>query len=356
MEPLADLDPETAVSGHGDWVETDLRTALARHPLDCVDTEYPHYVRDVEGPDDVPEPAEQHPTFHGCYDWHSAVHSHWTLVRQLRVFDDHPVAGDIVATLDERLTPENVAAEVDHLEANPGFEQPYGWAWLLRLAAELELSTHDRAADWRAALRPLEELVVDLTHREYLPVERPIRVGTHGNTAFALSAFLDYARVTGDDDLADSVATTARQCFRDDREYPLAYEPLGWDFVSPALTEADLLRRVLDGDEFADWFDRFLPGLASDPDGVLPDPVGIEEEDGLSLHLVGLNLSRAWCLAGVAETLEDHPAADTLSQRAARHAESGIGRAFTDDYAGAHWLSSFVLYLLTRHDGGIAPE
>jgi len=44
-----------------------------------------------------------------------------------------------------------------------------------------------------------------------------------------------------------------------------------------------------------------------------------------------------------------------LAESARRHAESGVEAAFTDDYAGAHWLSSFVCYLLTRNGGGIAP-
>ena len=140
--------------------------------------------------------------------------------------------------------------------------------------------------------------------------------------------------------------------FRSD--YPLAYEPLGWDFLSPALTEADLVRRVIEPDAFADWLETFLPGLAERPVDLPVDPVSVgEDHDGVALHYVGLNLARAWSLAGIADALGDHPAVPALERAAGRHATTGLGQAFTDAYAGAHWLSSFALYLVTRNEGGI---
>jgi hypothetical protein len=356
MDDFADVDPETLVAGHADWLGSDQFAALAAHPLDCVDTEYPHHVGGaLEGPGDVEAPAEQHPVFYGCYDWHSSVHSHWALVRGLRLADDHPDEDAVVDSVAARLTAENVADEVAYLEEHESFERPYGWAWLLRLVAELALWDDARADEWRATLQPLEETVAELVARTFLPVERPIRVGTHGNTAFALAALLDYARVVGDDELADAAAAAARACYGDDEDYPLGYEPLGWDFLSPGLAEADLLGRVLDADAFAGWLDGFLPGLSGSPETTLPEPVAPDGDGGMALHLVGLDLSRAWCMAGVADALGDHPAVGALRRSAGAHAEAGMARAFTDDYAGAHWLSSFVLYLLTRNDGGIAP-
>jgi hypothetical protein len=191
----------------------------------------------------------------------------------------------------------------------------------------------------------------------FLPRERPIRVGTHHNTAFALQCVLDYARVTGDDGLESTTRDRSEALFSDDRDYPVEYEPLGSDFLSPALVEADLMRRVLDHEAFAAWIDGFLPEMTEPPYDGLLDPVEVSSKavDGNELHLVGLNLSKAWCLAGVGKALGDHRYAAPFERSAARHAEAGLSRAFTDDYAGAHWLSSFVLYLLTRNDGGIAP-
>ncbi len=190
--------------------------------------------------------------FYGCYDWHSAVHSHWCLVRLFRLFDDHPDEARIRDSIGERLTAANVERERERFEENSTFEKPYGWAWLLRLAAELRLWDDPVADEWRTTLRPLESRIVDLVESEFLTDERPFRVGTHENTAFALAGVLDYARVVGDGDLTAAVGERARAFYLDDSDYPVEYEPLGWDFLSSALSEADLLRRVLDRGEFAD--------------------------------------------------------------------------------------------------------
>lgn len=357
MQSLTDADPETLLAGRSARLDADAVARLARHPLDGVETEYPHHAHAVASADDVDPPSERHPVFYGCYDWHSAVHSHWALVRQLRLFEDHPEAAAIVESIDRRLTDENVADEVAYLEANPTFERPYGWAWLCHLAAELHTWDDPRADDWRETLAPLENRVVSLVRDRFLAQDRPFRVGTHGNSAFALHCVLDYARVVGDDDLAADTAATARRFFADDADAPLDYEPFGWDFLSPSLTEADLMRRVYAPDAFADWFGRFLPDVVERPDAALPTPVDVEAspEEGVALHLVGLNLARAWSTVGVAESLEDGPVRRALERRAAEHARAGLEGAFTDDYAGSHWLSSFALYLLSRTDGCIAP-
>jgi hypothetical protein len=362
MTAIDDADTELVLSGTPTWVDADLLETLSAYPLSCVDTEFPHYVHSVDSPAGPERPTARHPVFYGCFDWHSSVHSHWCLVRQLRLFDDHPAETDIVRRIDDRLADAGVARERAAFDSSPAFERPYGWGWFLRLAVELHLWSADRAADWRETLRPLEERIVDLVRTDLLTQSRPFRVGTHGNTAFALGCVVDYARVVDDDALAAAAADRARTLFGDDRDAPVAYEPLGWDFLSPSLAEADLMRRVLDPDAFAAWLDGFLPDLTAPPHDSLLDPVDVEPAGGVELHHVGLNLSRAWCLYDVAAALDDVDAAvdvdldvDAMKRSARRHADSGLAGAFTDAYAGTHWLSTFVLYLLTRRAGGIAP-
>lgn len=351
-----DVDAERALAGTVTSLGDDALRRLAHHPLDSVGQEYPHHGGAVDGPDDTVQPREDHPVFFGCYDWHSAVHSHWALIRQLRLFEDHPDEAAIVDNIDARLTPENVAGEVAYFEENPAFEKPYGWAWLLRLAAELHRWDDPRADRWADTLAPLAERILDLTDEAFLTDSRPFRVGTHGNSAFALSAVLDYAEVVGDDKLAAAAAEAARRFYRDDIDAPVAYEPLGWDFLSPTLAEANLMQRVLEAAEYAAWLDGFLPDLTAARNEAFLDPVdaGADGEGGLALHLVGLNLSKAWGLAEVADAV-DGETATLLEASAERHFDAGLGGAFTDDYAGAHWLSSFVLYALTRNvDDGAA--
>ncbi|OYR68563.1 DUF2891 family protein, partial [Halorubrum ezzemoulense] len=147
MNAFEELSPDALRSGRADALDDAVATALAAHPLDGVETEYPHYRGAVEGPEAPPPPSEDHPVFYGCFDWHSAVHSHWALVRALRLVPHHPDEADIAAGIDERLAPESVASEVAYLDENPGFEEPYGWAWLLRLAAELDLWDDPRVVE-----------------------------------------------------------------------------------------------------------------------------------------------------------------------------------------------------------------
>lgn len=353
---MKNVSPERVLSGEFGWIDEDHLRVLSSHPLDCVETSYPHYQHTVESAEGFEEPSERHPVFYGCFDWHSAVHSHWCLVRQLRLFPDHPRRDDIVESIERRLTPGRVRREVEYFEENPTFEKPYGWAWLLRLVAELSLWDDPLARTWTDRLDPLESTICSLIETEFLTQDRPFRVGTHGNSAFALAAILDYARTTGDPSLASATGQTTRQFYEGDESYPVEYEPLGWDFLSPALAEADLMRRVLSPGELRTWVDRFFPDLTRSPYRSILDPVEVDPqpEEEVATHLIGLNISKAWCLAGIAESLEDDQYGDRFASSARRHVEASLPGAFTDDYAGAHWLSSFVLYLVSRNEGGIA--
>ena len=73
-----------------------------------------------------------------------------------------------------------------------------------------------------------------------------------------------------------------------------------------------------------------------------------DRTDPQLVHLDGLNLSRAWCMRGIAEVLPaGDPARAALIASADRHAESALGHVASGDYAGEHWLASFAVYLLT---------
>jgi hypothetical protein len=163
------IDTETVLSGRSDWITPDLMEELSRYPLDCLETEFPHYVGSIDSPDEIEWPKERNPVFYGCFDWHSSVHSHWCLIRQLRLFDDHPVEPEIVQSIDSRFTTENVEREVECFENNNTFEKPYGWAWFLRLAAELHLWEDDPADDWRVVLNPLEERILTSSKTSFCP-------------------------------------------------------------------------------------------------------------------------------------------------------------------------------------------
>jgi hypothetical protein len=136
--------------------------------------------------------------------------------------------------------------------------------------------------------------------------------------------------------------------------YPVAYEPSGHDFFSSGLNEADLMRRVLPAAEFDRGLTGFFPGLAKGQLGNLLEPVTPQDlDDGHLVHLVGLNLNRAWTMRGIAAALPDErdPRKEVLLDAAKRHAEAGKTQVFSGSYEGEHWLGSFAVYLLTEVGG-----
>ncbi|MDB5352340.1 MAG: hypothetical protein JWN86_3587 [Planctomycetota bacterium] len=327
-------------------------SGFARLALKGLGKEFPNKLEHVmSGSDDVKSPKVLHPAFFGSYDWHSSVHGHWMLVRLVRRFPDLPEAREIRETLGGHFTAENLNAEAEYFrrkESRP-FERPYGWAWLLKLAEELHNWDDPDARKWRDNLRPVEE-VVAARYLEFFPKQTyPVRTGVHPNTAFGLLFAHDYAKTVGNSRLKELVESRAKSYFGTDDDAPAKWEPSGADFFSPSLLEADLMRRVLPPAEFRAWFARFLPGASrAEPKSLFAPATVTDRTDPQLVHLDGLNLSRAWCMRGIAASLpEGDPVRLALSKSADCHAEAGLEHVASGDYAGEHWLASFAIYLLT---------
>lgn len=329
-----------------------LASRFAALALDNVVREYPNKLDHVLTREaDAASPRHLHPAFYGSFDWHSCVHMHWMLARLLRVVPGLPEASAIERTLDAHLSVQAIAGEVSYLRnySTQTFERTYGWAWLLKLAHELRRGSDERFARWQANLAPLAQAFVD-RYLDWLPrAAYPLRHGMHPNTAFGLAFALDYAAASGDERLAQACRRRALDWYQHDRDYPAAWEPSGADFFSPALIEADLMRRVLAPAIFAPWLDGFLPRLGDAlPASLFTPAVPTDRSDGQIVHLDGLNLSRAWCLAGIAEALPNaDPRVPVLRQAREAHLSAGLSGVDSSDYMGAHWLASFAALALS---------
>ncbi|MDP1027600.1 DUF2891 domain-containing protein [Sphingomonas sp. KR1UV-12] len=318
-----------------------LAARFARITLDHIGREYPYKLDHIlTGPHDAVTPATLHPIFHGSFDWHSCVHGWWQLLTLRRLFPDLPEAEAIAARADARLTPALVAGELAYLDRpmSAGFERPYGWAWLLALHAEA--MRHD--APWGGALAPLAAAFAARFAAHLPRLTYPIRVGTHFNTAFALMLARDWA-VEHDAALVTLIDDRARDWFGQDRGCQ-AWEPSGDDFLSPALTEALLMSRVLPAPAFAKWFDAFLPDLCRGEPATLFTPAHVSDRsDGKIAHLDGLNLSRSWCWRSIAAALgAAHPVATDMAEAGRRHLAASLPH-LDDNYMGSHWLATFAL-------------
>ena len=328
-------------------------TRRAGLALAGITREYPHQPGGVLGSAaSLRAPRAMHPAFYGCFDWHSAVHGHWTLVRLLKLFPAwKEQRREVVEAVGAHLSAANLAAEAAYFgePENEGFERTYGWAWLLRLAQELRTWDHELGRRWAQHLRPLEDRIVALA-RSYLPrLHLPVRAGEHRDTAFALAFLLDYARAVGAVALEALCVERARTWYEHDVDYPLHYEPSGHDFFSAGLNEADLMRRVLPRPAYRPWLTRFLPRLLRGDLGPWAEPASVSDpRDGKLVHLVGLNLTRAWTLRGIAYALPaDDPGRAYLDALVATHTRAGLSHVCCGHYAGEHWLGSFAVYLQT---------
>lgn len=337
----------------GDRLTPDQVTKFARLALKNIQTEYPNKPSNVVVDEaSVRTPKTMHPAFYGCFDWHSSVHGHWMLVKLLKDYPGSPVDAEIRKKLSENLTAENLAGELAYFQEkqHKTFERTYGWAWYLRLAAELETWDDPQGKQWRADMKGLEDLLIQRTF-DYLPkLTFPIRTGLHPDTGFALGQILDYARVMKHQKLEQLLVKRARDYYLNDTDYPTKYEPSGQDFFSSCLNEADLMRRVLSQDEFVTWFDKYIPELKNGDGGNLLIPVVVSDvTDGYIVHLAGLDLSRGWCMQGIASALpQDDPRVATLTKSAEAHAKLGFKYVFSGHYEGDHWLATFAIYLQTK--------
>lgn len=329
--------------------------------LGHIDREYPnkldHVMNDAS---EVRGPRELHPIFYGSFDWHSSVHGHWLLVRALRLYPSMAQAAEVRTILDARFTEPSVAGEVEYLKKplRATFERTYGWAWLLKLGAELRLpvaggvSSETAAAliRWDSVLKPLMDAFED-RFLKYLPkATYPIRVGTHNNSAFGLALALDYARAAQRESLEAMIRSKAMAWYAKDRNYP-AWEPDGTDFLSPGLVEAECMRRLMEPEAFAAWFAAFFPGFAAgkrEPETLFTPATVSDRTDGQITHLDGLNLSRAWCWRAIARTFKEGDPRRANAEESARvHLAAALPHV-SGDYMGEHWLATFALLALTE--------
>lgn len=347
----------TAPSSKSNGLDLDYDTVvkLAGLPLECMFTIYPNRLsQTLDSQDDLKPPPELHPTFYGCYDWHSSVHGHWLLAKVGNLFPDSEVHLNVTTRFQDQFNQPKIQKELEYFQTKSGklFERTYGWAWLLKLQLELQSSDNEEFRTYSDILRPLADEIAAL-YVDFLPrLVYPVRVGEHSNTAFGLIFALEYAMLDGNEMLEESIRNVSKTFFLEDRACPLNYEPSGSDFLSPCLQEADLMSRIIeDQAEYTGWLENFLPQLFKE-DFILEPGEVVDRTDGKLVHLDGLNFSRAWNLYNIARKITD---ANTdmfarLLKAGDDHILKSIDFVVGSDYAGSHWLASFLLHALeVRH-------
>ena len=384
-------------------LDLEMALTLVAMPLSCLDR--PHAApRDRRTYLDETVAArrpgyERNRSFYGCWDWHSAVNSTWAMVKIHKEYPSLPVSGLVREKLNDHLSARALEGELEYFETAGGFERPYGYAWLLKLYAELRTWDDPDAPEWADNLEPLAALFSERMVTYLADLERPSRSGAHSNTSFALAMMLDYARIVKDNELEEAIHESSQRLFLDDYGCPTAYEPWGSDFLSPCLEEAALMAEILEPEEFLTWFEDFMPQVNAREFLPLTTPVDTSEEpansdseeqvadtqvtgpatEGFSgdeeetrktttsdeeqrrideetralggkSHLIGLAFIRGDAMNRIAAVLPPGDLRIEAYQKlAALHGAMGFEAMFDADYAGSHWIGTFALkYLLTE--------
>ena len=330
----------------------DIATKLAEKPLKCIHQEYPNKTAHIINNEleATLTPAKLHPSFYGCFDWHSSVHGHWMLVRLLKTKPHLENADEIFKILETSFEPEKIKEEAAYFTKyaiSINFERTYGWAWLLKLDEELMSWDHPKAKEWHRNLKPLTEEILRLW-KIYLPKQTyPNRTGVHPNSAFAMSFAIDWARKSGDQVFERQLIEKAKYFYEKDKKTPAYLEPDGSDFFSPSLEIADLMRRVLPQKEFVKWFDHFYDkrSIAN----ISEIPIISDINDFQTVHLFGLSFTRAWTMKGISKALpQNHRLKKQFNETSAQFLTNALPLLFQGNYGGDHWLASFAVYALSE--------
>jgi hypothetical protein len=316
---------------------------LATLPIKCLQQEYPNKLGQMLlDSTELQQPKKLHPAFYGCFDWHSSVHGHWSLVYLLKKYPGLNNREEIIKKLTTNLSIENIQTEVAYFSKTheKSFERTYGWNWLLKLQLELETGRENFQIKLAKNLKPLSDLVIQ-RYIEFLPkLLYPIRVGTHSNTAFGLSNAWDYAVFSENTALQKSIKENALRLYQNDQNCPFNWEPSGTDFLSPCLEEMGLMQRILPEKEFNNWLKKFAPELFNKNFKWEVAKVS-DREDGHLVHLDGLNFSRAWNLYHL---INQYPKQFIhLKALADFHFKYSLTTIIDGNYEGEHWLASFAL-------------
>lgn len=316
---------------------------LATLPLKCLQQEYPNKLGQLLiDSTEIQSPKKLHPTFYGCFDWHSSVHGHWSLVYLLKRYPNLANKEQIIQKLKTNLSKDNIQVEIDYLNKKheKSFERTYGWNWLLKLQLELETSNEPFAAELAQNLKPLSNIIIE-RYIEFLPkLLYPVRVGTHSNTAFGLTNAWDYAVFSKNEVLQKSIKENAIRLFQKDENCPFNWEPSGTDFLSPCMEEMALMQRILPKNEFLTWLKKFAPNLFK-KDYKWEVARVSDRTDGHLVHLDGLNFSRAW---NMYHLLNQYPNEfKHLKNLADYHLNFSLPSVVDGNYEGEHWLASFAL-------------
>lgn len=271
------------------------------------------------------------PAFHGCIDWHSAVHGTWALTAYTWATKDQRYR----ALIDSILKPSALARERARLDGDPAFEMPYGRAWFLRLAIDYRRMSGSDALDAFA-----DDVAASLIAYYRRSPPDPRSYG-YGNASWALINLYDYGMLRHDTAMVDFVRRAVRADYLTSGPCPLKRAEIDTrEFMAVCTNWAWLVGKVLAPDAFRQWLAAFLPAdLALHP---VTAPA--------SIHQTGLNFSRAWGVWNIyVDTGDPRFLSAYLDHFEETYSHPGLWKG--NYYTVGHWVPQFgMLALMVTYD------
>jgi len=275
-----------------------------------------------------------HPAFHGCIDWHSAVHATWALLMIGRVTGEsrYRTAALGAAGGPERVCEEEVALRLGLLAE----EQPYGFAWAQQLDMEAAAAGIDLFSGLgRAARDALVAYVTDATSPSAILAKATCPA--YANVIWPTIALHQWARAFSDVEALRSAERAAARILDPSilsaiaaRTGPRQTE----GFFSPCHLAVLLAART--GSPASDITSALAVVRDSQP--YLPHHMR-------SPHSAGLNFSMAWGCYAAWMVSRDETFRDRYVDLVITHLNAP--RYWRDDYAHyGHWVGQFGTFAI----------
>ena len=330
---------------------------FARLSLNCTEKKQPHTLEHYNVKDK--DPSHYWPSFYGCYDWHSAVHNHWALLKLYITHPNLPEADKIRQKLNTSFSEQAIAEETAFFERNEEgwFEFPYGQAWLLKIADELHRWNHPQGRVWLSRLNPLIQFIEAQHVKFWSAPDTLMWSGSHDSPALGMSFAWDYAVSFKNTELQQAIKNAAVKRYGNVKSLKIELEPdtIRYDFMSAGFLVADLMRKIKSPVEFQNWLQVCEPELFN-PEGT-KKRLAIQyrnKHDGMEAHYDGYYLNRIWCMNGLLKALpikalnfKTRQAWVNSMNAMWNYAQKSIG---IGNYDIDHWLSSFSVFAVLGYE------
>jgi len=364
LKSLPDVSPRT-------FDEAEQET-LAAAAISCSDhpQEAPinrnNYLWSFQKPPDLLDGYDRNRAFFGCGSWHDAVGAIWMMTSTLKQDPKITVASDIKDIATNHFRKANIDGEVAYFTKEPStpipggggqafaFERPYGYAWLLKLYGETKGWNSSEGRKLSVAVAPLARWMSDRLVFYIYDLKFPVRTGAENNTAWSMSLALDGANLAENETLKNAIHDSAVRLYSKDKECATQFEPQNADAVSPCLSEAALMSRVMDQADYLKWLNDFLPPVYSDEFQVYAkgtdvshtntSGVDAQVQEAARAHLIALNFQRATEMLTIAYALpKDDARVPVLRRLAAIDAKSGYENLGIAGYEGQHLIAVYAM-------------